>query len=93
MTPWLVVSVLVALANLCAFVLIRGRWGRLTAALGIASLIGTLAGAAIGDRVGLDLLRIGDVGVVAGSLGAQLAMLATLLLSGMGPLPAASDEG
>ena len=44
-----------------------------------------LAGSAIGDRVGLDLLRIGDVGLVAGSIGAQLAMLAALLLSTMGP--------
>ena len=91
MTPWLVVSALVALANLCAFVLIRGRWGRLTVALGIASLVGTMVGAAIGDRVGFDLLRIGDVSVVAASLGAQLAMLAALLLSAMGPLPAAPD--
>jgi hypothetical protein len=52
-----------------------------------------LAGSAIGDRVGLDLLRIGDVGLVAGSIGAQLAMLAALLLSTMGPQPATVDEG
>ncbi len=93
MTPWLVVSVLVALANLFGFVLVRGRWGRITLALGLASLIGTLIGAAIGDRLGLDVLRIGDVGLVAGSIGAQLAMLAALLLSAMSPQPAAADEG
>jgi hypothetical protein len=93
MTPWIAVGVLGALANLFAFLAVRGRWGRMTLALGAASLAGMLAGSAIGDRVGLDLLRIGDVGLVAGSIGAQLAMLAALLLSTMGPQPAAADEG
>ena len=93
MTPWLAVSVLGALANLCAFLVVRGRWGRMALALGAASLVGMLGGSAIGAALGFDLLRIGDVGLVAGSIGAQLAMLAALLLSSMGPQPAAVDEG
>jgi hypothetical protein len=93
MTPWLAVSVLAALANLCAFLAVRGRWGRMALALGAASLLGMLAGSAVGDGVGFDLVRVGDVGLLAGSIGAQLAMLAALLLSTMGPQPATVDEG
>ncbi len=92
MTPWLVMSVLVALGNLFGFVLVRGRWGSLVPFLLIASLLGTMAGNAIGDRTGLELLRIGDFALVAASIGAQLAMLAVVLLSAMGPQPSLPDE-
>ncbi len=91
MTPWLLLSILVALANLFAFILVRGRWGRLVPALGVASLIGTMAGNAIGDRTGLELVRIGDFALVAASVGAQVAMLATVLLTGLGPQPRLPD--
>lgn len=91
MTPWLLLSLLVALANLFAFILVRGRWGRLVPALGVASLVGTMAGNAIGDRTGLELVRIGDFALVAASVGAQVAMLATVLLTGLGPQPRLPD--
>lgn len=92
MTPWLLLSVLVALGNLCFFILIRGRWGALSPFLGVASLVGTIAGNAVGDRTGLALLRVGDFAVVAASIGAQLAMLAVVLLSAMGPQPNVPDD-
>ncbi|HET9879749.1 MAG TPA: hypothetical protein VFQ81_10655 [Candidatus Limnocylindria bacterium] len=92
MTPWLLLSVLVALANLFAFILVRGRWGSLVPFLALASLIGTMAGNAIGDRTGLELVRIGDFALVAASVGAQLAMLAVVLLSAMGPQPGLPDD-
>ena len=92
MTPWLVLSVLVALANLFAFILVRGRWGSLAPFLAVASLLGTIAGNAIGDRTGLEVVRIGDFALVAASVGAQLAMLATVLLSAMGPQPRVPDD-
>lgn len=91
MTPWLLLGILVALGNLFAFVLVRGRWGRLVPVLGIASLIGTLAGNAIGQRTGLEVVWIGDFALVAASVGAQVAMLATVLLSGLGPQPRLPD--
>lgn len=92
MTPWLVLSLLVALANFFAFVLVRGRWGTLAPVLAVASLLGTVAGNAVGDRTGLELVRIGDFALVAASVGAQLAMLATVLLSAMGPQPQVPDD-
>lgn len=92
MTPWLVLSVLVALANLFAFLLVRGRWGPLVPFLALAGLIGTMAGNAIGDRTGLELIRIGDFALLAASVGAQLGMLAVVLLAAMGPQPSLPDD-
>jgi hypothetical protein len=92
MTPWMVMSALVALGNLFGFVLVRGRWGSLVPFLLLASLLGTMAGNAIGGRTGLELLWIGDFALVAASAGAQLAMLAVVLLSAMGPQPSLPDD-
>lgn len=92
MTPWLVLSVLVALANFFAFVLVRGRWGSVTSVLALASLVGTVVGNAIGDRTGLELIWIGDFALIAASVGAQVAMLAVVLLTAMGPQPSLSDD-
>ena len=96
MTPWMVLTALVAAINLAAFTTLRGRWDRRLLVLGVASLIGTAAGNAIGVRTGLELVRIGDFHLVAASLAAQLAMLVTDLLAHLGPAtpdPGRSDRG
>ncbi|HET8571255.1 MAG TPA: hypothetical protein VFN14_05150 [Candidatus Limnocylindria bacterium] len=85
MTPWLVLTAFVAALNLLAFVWIRGRWGRVVGVLAVASVLGTIAGNAIGARVGLELLRLGEFQVLAASVVAQLAMLAVVLLAALGP--------
>jgi hypothetical protein len=85
MTPWMVLTVFVAAINLTIFIALRGRWDRRVLFLALASLVGTVAGNAIGGRTGLELVRIGDFHLVAASLGAQLAMLATDLLAQLGP--------
>jgi hypothetical protein len=85
MTPWMVLTVLVAAINLMAFTALRGRWDRRLVILFVAALIGTAAGNAIGARTGLELVRIGDFHLLAACLGGQLAMLATDLLAQLGP--------
>jgi hypothetical protein len=85
MTPWMVLSVLVAAINLTAFTALRGRWDRRLLVLSLSSLLGTVVGNAIGARTGLELIRIGDFSLVAACLGAQAAMLATDLLAQLGP--------
>jgi Zn-dependent membrane protease YugP len=85
LTPWLVLTVVVAGANWAALLAIRGRWGRISIVLAAVAVAGTVAGNAIGDRTGLELVRIGDFHLVAATIGAQLAMLATLLLAGLLP--------
>jgi hypothetical protein len=85
MTPWMVLTVLVAAINLMIFTALRGRWDRRLLILALASLLGTAAGNAIGARTGLELVRIGDFHLLAACLGALLAMLATDLLAQLGP--------
>jgi hypothetical protein len=85
MTPWMVLVAFVAAINLTAFTALRGKWDRRFFLLGLASLLGTVAGNAIGARTGLEVVRIGDFNLVAASLAAQLAMLGTDLLGHLGP--------
>ena len=85
MTPWMVLTALVAAINLTAFIALRGRWDRRLPVLALASLLGTVVGNAIGQRIGLELVRIGDFHLVAACLGAQAAMLATDLLAHLLP--------
>ena len=84
--PWLVWVPLLALINLLIFVAIRGRWGRIVLALGLASIAGVVIGDWVGERLGLELLRIGDMHVIAASVGAQLLMIAVTLLAALGPV-------
>ena len=91
MTPWMVLTAFVAAINLTTFIALRGRWNRLPV-LGLASLLGTVAGNAIAERTGLELVRIGDFHLVAACLAAQLAMLATDLLAHLLPARAPVDR-
>jgi hypothetical protein len=84
--PWLVWVPLLALINLLVFVAIRGRWGRIVLVLGLASAAGVIIGDWVGERLGLELLRIGDMHVAAASVGAQLLMVAATLLAALGPV-------
>jgi hypothetical protein len=85
MTPWLVLTAFVAAINLAAFTAIRGRWDRLMPILLVASLIGTILGNAVGERTGLEVVRIGDFNLVLASAAAQLSMLVATLLAQLGP--------
>lgn len=84
--PWLVWIPLLALINLLVFVAVRGRWGRIVFVLAVASGIGVVIGDAVGGATGLEVLRIGDMHVIAASVGAQLLMLAVSLLAAIGPV-------
>ena len=85
MTPWLLITALLAAINLFGFLVVRGHFGRVTLPLALAALVGTALGDAVGRLTGLDLLRLGDYHVVAASVGAQLLMLGTLLLGALVP--------
>jgi hypothetical protein len=84
-TPWLLITALLAAINLLGLLVVLGRWGRVVGALAAAALIGTAVGNAVGGLTGLEILRVGDYHVVAASVGAQLLMLGTLLLSALMP--------
>jgi hypothetical protein len=84
--PWLVWVPLLALINLLVFLTIRGRFGRIVWVLALAAVIGVIIGDLVGERIGLDLLRIGEMHVVAASIAAQLLMLVVTLLAALGPI-------
>jgi hypothetical protein len=84
--PWVVWVPLLALINLLVFVAIRGRWGLVVLVLGLASIAGVVIGDWVAERLGLELLRIGDMHVIAASIGAQLLMVAVTLLAALGPV-------
>lgn len=86
MPPWLLWVPLLAVVNLFVFLAIRGRWGRIVWVLALASVVGVIVGDLIGGAIGLDLLRVGDMHVLAASVAAQLLMVAVTLLSALGPV-------
>jgi len=86
MPPWLIWVPLLALINLLVFLAVRGRWGRIVLALALASVIGVVVGDQVGGRIGLQLLRIGDMNVRAASIAAQLLMVVVSLLAALGPI-------
>lgn len=93
MSPWLVLFAAVAAVNLAGLLVIRGKWGRIVLVLVPAALVGTAAGEAVGRLTGLELVTIGDFHLVAASIGAQLAMVAVLLLASALPDGSARDAG
>ena len=84
--PWLIWVPLLALFNLLVFLTIRGRWGRSVVPLAIAAVAGVVLGDQVAARTGLEVLRIGDMHVVAASVMAQVLMLAVALLGALGPI-------
>ena len=86
MPPWLIWVPMLALINLLVFIAVRGRWGKSVLAWGVAAVIGVVIGDQVGGRTRLELLRIGDMHIVAASVAAQLLMVAVSLLSALGPI-------
>jgi hypothetical protein len=81
----MVLTAFTAAINLFVFIAIRGRWGRIVGPLALAALIGTVVGNAIGDRTGIELVRVGDFHLIAASVAAQLAMIVVVLLATLAP--------
>jgi hypothetical protein len=84
--PWLIWVPLLSLINLLVFLTIRGRWGRSALALAVAAVAGVVIGDQVASRTGLEVLRIGDMHVLAASVMAQVFMLAVSLLGALGPI-------
>lgn len=83
MVAWGIWTVLVAAINLTLFIAVRGRWGRLTPFLALAAAAGTAAGNFIASLTGAELIVLGEFHLVAACIGAQLAMLVTVLVASL----------
>ena len=85
MGPAPVLAVLVGVFHTSVFVLIRGSAGGHLPLLVLAASLGAWAGDALGARLGLDLVRIGDFRLVAASLMAWVGIAIVALVATLGP--------
>ncbi len=85
MGPAPILAVLVGIFHASLFVLIRGSAGGQLPLLILAASLGAWAGDAIGARLELDLLRIGDFRLVAASLGAWVGIAIVAIVAILGP--------
>ena len=83
--PAPILAVLVGLFNASLFVLIRGTAGGQLPLLLLAAVLGAWAGDAVGARLGIDLLRIGDFRLVPASAVAWLGMGIVTVVAVLGP--------
>ncbi len=83
--PALPLALLVGLVHTSIYVLIRGNAGGRLPLTYIAAALGALAGAAIGNRLGIDVLHIGDFGLISSSLLAWLGIGIVAVLATLGP--------
>lgn len=68
MGPAPVLALLVGGFHTALFVLLRGRAGAQTLIVLVAAVLGAWAGDALGGRLGIDPLRIGDFRVLSASI-------------------------
>lgn len=85
MGPAPILAILVGVFHASLFVLIRGSSGGQLPLLILAAALGAWAGDAIGGRLGLDLLRIGDFRLVAASLMAWVGIAIVAIVAILGP--------
>ena len=83
--PALVLALIVATFHTALYLLIRNRFERHVVVAWLAAIVGALAGSALGARVGIDPLRIGDFGVLWASAGAWAAIGIVSLVSLLAP--------
>ena len=83
--PAPILAILVGLFNVSLFVLIRGSAGGQLPLLFIAASLGAWAGDALGSRLGIDLLRLGDFRLVAASATAWIGIGIVSIVAVLGP--------
>ncbi|MFL5680852.1 MAG: hypothetical protein ACJ77B_09660 [Chloroflexota bacterium] len=83
--PAPVLAVLVGVFHTALFVLLRGSAGGQLPLLFVAAVLGAWAGDALGARLGIDLLRIGDFRLVAASAVAWVGLGIVAVVAILGP--------
>jgi hypothetical protein len=83
--PALPLALLVGMAHTAIYVLVRGNAGGRLPVVYLAAALGAWAGAAIGGRLGLELLAIGDFGLIPATIGAWLGIGFVAIIATLGP--------
>jgi hypothetical protein len=89
--PAHVLAVLVGLFHTGLFVFVRGHAGGRVVLVAVAASLGAWAGDAVGGRLGVDPIRVGDFHVVSASLLAWLGIAFVSVIAVLGPSPAPED--
>ena len=83
--PAPILALLVGLFHTGAYVLIRGSAGGQLPLLLIAAVLGAWAGDALGARLGVDVLRIGDFRLLSASVVAWIGIAFISIVAILGP--------
>jgi hypothetical protein len=83
--PAPILALLVGIFHTSLYVLLRGSPGGQLPLLLVAAVLGAWAGDAIGARLGIDVLRIGDFRLVPASLTAWVGIGFVSIVSILGP--------
>jgi len=83
--PALILAILVGIFHASLFVLVRGSGGGRLPIVVIASILGAWAGDAIGDRLGFDVLTMGDFHLLAASIVAWIGIAISSAVVLLGP--------
>ena len=89
--PAHVLAALVGLFHTGLFVFLRGRAGTRTILVALAAILGAWAGDAVGGRLGVDPLRVGDFHVVSASILAWVGIAFVEVITVLGPAPAPEE--
>jgi hypothetical protein len=83
--PAVPLALLVGLLNTAIYAFIRGNAGGRLPVVFLAAALGAWAGAAIGGRLGLEVLTIGDFGLIPASVVSWLGIGIVAIIATLGP--------
>jgi hypothetical membrane protein len=83
--PSIILAALLGVFHASLYVLLRGSAGGRLPVIVVAAMLGAWAGDAIGDRLGIDLLSIGDFRVVSASVLAWVGIGVSSAVAILGP--------
>lgn len=91
-SPALVLSVIVGLFHVSAYVFIRGRAGARLPLLTVAAILGAWAGDTVGSRLAIDPIRVGEFNLLSASVVAWLAIGLVAILAVLVPERAPGEQ-
>ena len=83
--PALILAILVGIFHASLYVLIRGSAGGRLPIIVVAAILGAWAGDALGDRLGVDIVSIGDFRLLAASILAWVGIGISSAVAALGP--------
>lgn len=83
--PALVLAVLLGIFSTAIYALIRGSIGGRLPLLLLAAILGAWAGDSLGERLGIDVLRLGDFHVLAAFIGSWIGIGLVTVVAALGP--------